>query len=643
MDRKNELKINGLHSFPLDNRIKKGKSGPQSLLLPSSTILTTLVLSGCGGGDSNVKTNFNLVDGIYTGTDGADILSESASLNNLIVTGLAGDDDITTGSGDDIVRPGKGVDNVNTGDGDDAIVVIGTTTANEYEASEIPATLTSLVSLENLNGQSVSEASTGETLSAGEGSDTIHLFGTLDMSTVSLSGIENIALYSDIKFGPDQLGSVTVTGNGTSILRLVSDGNTGTQELNISNLNITGINQLSVDDGITVKSDNMSDLTQMGISILSGSGKVEITDTSDVAESFVLDKNMTVTNRSGGDITNDIARVKIDIGDSDNITPEYLGRSTAYLAPKEADSSITWLIDLTTDQTDQATTSVIPGYFQDLDLDNLSFSISGADASRLEIQEANNGAQWLVLKSGEELVAGNNLNVDVVCTDAKGASITQSFSLWVVVEGDETTQIINGTAADDILLGGTIDADGGTDSDTIEGLAGNDHLNGGYGDDTLNGGLGDDLLKGRFGDDTLTGGEGADTVYFHIQEINGKFLSADGHDVMTDFQIGTDIVQLEEYHTLGDETDTVSELAASFNSKWNAQATVDYSTIQLVFGDWDSQSNNDNTATLTLQLSNGSVDQSYVSDTANSSGYLEFNDFDSLLLALGGDSALEIV
>ena len=615
--------------------------------MAGTTILTSLVLSACGGSVATKELGFTLVDGVYTGTSDGEKLAQSANTADLIVSGLAGIDTITTGTGNDVVRAGIGADNINTGAGDDTIVVVGTTTTNEYSASDIDSSLTKVLTLATLNGQSASEAASGESINAGEGTDTLHLYGTLDMSAVTLAGIENIAMHSDVIFSDQQItASVVIIGDGTSTLRLVAaDSSASSTKFDIFNLNITGINQLTVADNVIVKAPNMTALTNMGLTVVSGAGKIEIADISDVTQTLILDTQMTVTNTAGTDITDTVASAQISIGTDNNFLPEFVARSSAYIDPIASSSEVTWLADLTTNQLQATSSSKMAGYFLDPDLDSLTFTLSGADSAKLSVQSAADGSSWLVLNANQELVAGTSLNIDVTATDAKGGVVNQTLQFWTVNEGDATAQVLTGTAGADILLGGAIAVISGSDADTLNGGEGNDHLNGGYGDDTLNGGTGDDLLKGRFGNDSLTGGDGVDTLYYHIQEIEGKFISADGNDTMTDFTIGTDIIQLEEYRVLGNETDTLAEFKASFDTKWDAQASIDYSQIQLVFGD---ALVTDGTSTVTLVLYDSlgaatNVDSSYVSSTPNASGYYEFNDADSLVLALGGDSALDFV
>jgi len=626
------------------------KSKLQQGGMVGTTILTSLVLSACGGSVATKESVFTLVGGVYTGTSGPETLDQSADTTGLIVNGFGGIDTITTGSGADVVRAGTGADNISTGAGDDTIVVVGTTTANEYSASDIPTVLDQVLTDVTLNGQSVSEAASGESINAGEGpddTDTLHIYGTLDMSTLTLAGIENSVIHSDVIFSNEQLTAfVAISGDGSSTLRIVAaDPSASITTFDITNLNITGINQLAVAENIVIQAPTMTALTNMGLTVVSGAGKIEISDTSDVTQTLILDTQMTITNTAGTDITDTVASAQISIGTDNNFLPEFVARSSAYLDPITSSSDVTWLADLTTNQAQVASSSKMAGYFLDPDLDSLTFTLSGADSTKLSVQSAADGSSWLVLNANQELVAGTSLNIEVTATDDKGGVVSQTLKFWAVTEGNATEQVLTGTAGADILLGGAIAADGDSDADTLNGGDGNDHLNGGYGDDTLNGGVGDDLLKGRFGDDSLTGGDGADTLYYHIQEVQGKFLSADGNDTMTDFTIGTDIIQLEEYRVIGNETNTLAEFKASFNSKWDAQASIDYSEIQLVFGD---VLVTDGTSTVTLVLHDSlgvatTVNSSYVSSTDNGSGYYEFNDADSLMLALGGDSALDFV
>lgn len=75
--------------------------------------------------------------------------------------------------------------------------------------------------------------------------------------------------------------------------------------------------------------------------------------------------------------------------------------------------------------------------------------------------------------------------------------------------------------------------DGGLGRDSLSGQAGADTLNGGEGNDTLNGGAEADLLRGGALTDRLTGGTGADLF---------EFRAGEGQDRITDFAIGSDLI-----------------------------------------------------------------------------------------------------
>ncbi len=111
----------------------------------------------------------------------------------------------------------------------------------------------------------------------------------------------------------------------------------------------------------------------------------------------------------------------------------------------------------------------------------------------------------------------------------------QSVANVTVSRGEEGggSDVI-GTALDEILIGRDFDDGFGIESEVV--LLGNDHLVGNSGNDHLFGLMGDDILAGGPGFDTLTGGPGADT--FVLADL-------DAADVITDFQVGVDRLDLQ--------------------------------------------------------------------------------------------------
>ncbi|WP_137181168.1 FG-GAP-like repeat-containing protein [Roseomonas sp. AR75] len=96
-----------------------------------------------------------------------------------------------------------------------------------------------------------------------------------------------------------------------------------------------------------------------------------------------------------------------------------------------------------------------------------------------------------------------------------------------------------GGAADDNFgaPGSASQQAGGAGNDTLAGSNQRDVLVGGTGNDRLIGNNGNDILIGDAGADTLTGGLGAD-FFRYVRPV-------DGGDMITDFQPGTDVIQLD--------------------------------------------------------------------------------------------------
>lgn len=90
---------------------------------------------------------------------------------------------------------------------------------------------------------------------------------------------------------------------------------------------------------------------------------------------------------------------------------------------------------------------------------------------------------------------------------------------------------IYGSEGDD-MLGPLVE----NQNNYIEARGGNDYILAKGGEDLVLGGSGDDTIIGGAGDDTMTGGTGADTFVFDGDNF--------GHDLIIDFAIGTDTLQI---------------------------------------------------------------------------------------------------
>ncbi|WP_299978897.1 type I secretion C-terminal target domain-containing protein, partial [uncultured Pseudoteredinibacter sp.] len=128
----------------------------------------------------------------------------------------------------------------------------------------------------------------------------------------------------------------------------------------------------------------------------------------------------------------------------------------------------------------------------------------------------------------DSLAAGDTevLSVPYTVTDSDGS--TTSSSVTIVIAGKGA---VTGTGASETL-------NGTANGDSIVADAGNDTLNGLAGNDTLFGEAGSDILIGGAGEDILFGGTGADTFVLDNGIATGE------QDVVKDFQIGTDVLDL---------------------------------------------------------------------------------------------------
>ncbi|NER82123.1 MAG: hypothetical protein F6K42_21695 [Leptolyngbya sp. SIO1D8] len=116
-----------------------------------------------------------------------------------------------------------------------------------------------------------------------------------------------------------------------------------------------------------------------------------------------------------------------------------------------------------------------------------------------------------------------------------------------LLEGDIGHDKLFGGDGKDALRGG-IGNDklfGGNGDDWLFGDEGKDFLQGDNGDDILLGGDDKDVLKGGSGDDLIDGGAGNDIAYLGAGSDVVVLSPDNGYDIVKDFEIGTDKIQLK--------------------------------------------------------------------------------------------------
>nr|WP_250646647.1 Calx-beta domain-containing protein [Pseudemcibacter aquimaris] len=259
-------------------------------------------------------------------------LDQADATTDLTVTGKSGNDTIHTGSGadnimgaagNDIIRAGEGADTVDAGNGNDAIVLIGTTTAGQYDQADINNAgngynLSNIITLADLNGRTVSEVVAGESINGGAGTNTLFIYGNVDLTGVTVSNVTVLEIHSTVTITPDQLAMfTTVNGDGTSVINIdVPSGDTYVLDLTgmsvdeIAEINVTGnltfrISDTSQLDGITDVNSTSGTITLDVVD--AGSDTVvdlgEIADTFNVIDEITLDDQVTLDILDGTDIT----------------------------------------------------------------------------------------------------------------------------------------------------------------------------------------------------------------------------------------------------------------------------------------------------------------------------------------------------
>ena len=156
-----------------------------------------------------------------------------------------------------------------------------------------------------------------------------------------------------------------------------------------------------------------------------------------------------------------------------------------------------------------------------------------SDASTTFQGDIDNSGSILATDAGVEIVDvafDGEINNSGIITGAR-ASIDAIAAVGPVVVNN------SGTLNGDVLLG--------SGDDTYDGSQGtvNGSILGGAGTDELIGGSGAERLVGGIGNDTLTGNGGADTFVFAPTDL--------GADVITDFQDGTDLLDVSAFVAAG--------------------------------------------------------------------------------------------
>ncbi|WP_254512565.1 calcium-binding protein [Anatilimnocola floriformis] len=121
------------------------------------------------------------------------------------------------------------------------------------------------------------------------------------------------------------------------------------------------------------------------------------------------------------------------------------------------------------------------------------------------------GDDTLIGGTGADQINGSGGNNTVYGDTIAGETALDGDDVLSTLGGNDI--VYGGGGNDQISLGDGNDyANGGSGNDVLQGSDGNDRLYGGTGNDNLSGGDGDDLLVGNAGNDQLVGGSGRDVL-----------------------------------------------------------------------------------------------------------------------------------
>lgn len=280
---------------------------PLALLLASCKFATDEGLVKIGDVSGQVTSGDDVV------TLGANGLSGTVDLG-------AGNDSVVGGDAADLIRGGAGADNIQGGAGLDSLVIIGKTTSAAYSRSDLTdpngtgVDLSSLISLEDVNNNSQSDAQAGEVIDGGADGAILFVYGLVDFTGITLVNITRIDVHSEITIPATTLKGLIdggvfsqLHGDGTTELTITHDGTP--IELDFSGIDMQNIGQLTVQAGVTLVLDQ-ADLT--GTLIINGDGTIQaVTGLLDL-DGIQVSSNIVILDQAGAEILPTFTGVPIE-------------------------------------------------------------------------------------------------------------------------------------------------------------------------------------------------------------------------------------------------------------------------------------------------------------------------------------------
>ena len=548
-----------------------------------------------GGKNNNHfdASNFNLGSVSFYGRSGNDYLSGGNKNDHLF--GENGSDSLSGNDGNDLLSGGLGDDNLDGGAGVDEVWENADTNFTLTDSQLLGIGTDSLINIEQAK-----------------------LFGRDSDNTIDASGFT----LGSVSFYGNEGNDILLGGSGNDYLYGGGDndqiiGNAGDDYLNGDRGDDTlnggaGLDRLfgnAGNDSLSGDSENDYLVGEDGADILSGgdgddelsggrgndnldggAGIDNITETADV--DFILTDSQLASDST--DVLINIEQAKLYGGNSNNIIDaSAFTKGSVYLYGFEGNDTVT-------------------GGTRDDELsggrgdDNLNggdgidyiWEVANVDFTLTNSQLIGNGTDSLVNIEKARLYGGQNEN-QINASAFTGSVFLYGYDANDNLIGGSADDGLGGGEGDDSLDGGagidyvweSADIDfsltdskligkgtdsllnieeavllGGKSDNIIDASAftrGSTYLYGNEGTDTLIGGISDDFLFGGLGDDSLTGGAGADI--FTIE-------SDSGHDIISDFEDGTDKLTLSDGINFNDLD--MNDVSGNTEITFNSQALI---------------------------------------------------------------------
>lgn len=395
------------------------------------------MITGNGGNDI-IRSGAG--DDTVSGDAGDDIIMSGAG--NDTVTGGDGADMIRAGFGADMVDAGAG-DDIIVVVGATAADQYADADITNPGGSGLD--LSDVLALSELNGNTTSEVETGEVIDGGEGANTLVIYGEVDFTGVTLSNLTELQINSTATLTPEQLSLFeTVKGDGSSVLNVVAqDGAEGSVDFSAFE-EFENIGQVNISGNVDLVVSGTEDLN--GVGAISGDGEegtsvsIVVEGSDDPETASTLD--LSAVNVSGVDSVEVSGNVDVVVSSTDDLAGvgaiNASEEANVSLVLDNSDSEEMTTVDLSTANLSGVDNVSVQGdvTIQVSDLSQLSDSGVGA----IEVAEGSNASLSIVgSQDGNETVVNTSDLSGVAITGDVNVEVGAGVSLVV----DDTSSLEN--------------------------------------------------------------------------------------------------------------------------------------------------------------------------------------------------------